>query len=477
MNNAQKIPPPGNRQALVRLLPKNPDLMQVYQLATGAEDSERIIVGAILHDSQVYHQVATDLQPGDFGRLNYAMIYRAMQEIATRGEDIDAVVVADELAKPDYKAVHNSVTLESLLSMLREPPRLSLLETHVKRIRDAALRVRVCEAAGKCGALAFDKSLSADELVSMSDALMDAATERSYQRASDMMSISTAFYDQVESAANSGKAMVIPTGFGTLDEIIGGLGNGELTILAGGEGKGKSTTMLSLVLNQLRAGRRVALFSLEMTQAEVCRKLVTMLTGIPAAAFRNADLTPVQMALFVDAIAVVSEFPLDIIDEYPQLNPGQFERRARQLLSRQDVALLVIDGLWLMQHDEPMPPAQRPQEVSRITKALLAFARQVNKPVLLMHQYNGDLNKRADKTPTMHDLAESSAVRRDPQLILALHRVSFANERYDVSQCYILKDRASGRAGEMATLFFDGARQMYYTAPKMTRIVEDGSNG
>lgn len=475
MNNAQKASQPGSRQALVRLLPKNPDLMQVYQLATGAEDSERIIVGAILHDSQVYHQVATDLQPGDFGRLNYAMIYRAMQEIATRGEDIDAVVVADELAKPDYKAVHNSVTLESLLSMLREPPRLSLLETHVKRIRDAALRVRVCEAAGKCGALAFDKSLSADELVSQTDALMDAATERSYQRASDMMSISAAFYDQVESAANTGKAMVIPTGFGTLDEIIGGLGNGELTILAGDEGKGKSTVMLSLVLNQLRAGRRVVLFSLEMSQAEVCRKLVTMLTGIPAAAFRNADLTPTQMALFVDAIAVVEALPLDIIDEYPQLTPGQFERRTRQLLSRQDMALLVIDGLWLMTGDEPT--RERHIEVSRITKALLALAKRIDKPVLALHQYTGDQKNRADKTPTLYDMAESAAVRRDAHLILGLHRVSFANEKYDVSQCYTLKDRASGRAGEMATLYFDGEHQMYYAAPKTVRIVEDGSNG
>jgi len=469
MNHAKQDS--GKRQAVVRLLPK-PDVMEIWK-ATNAQESERVIIGAILHDGPVYFSVAADLQPGDFGGLHYAMIYRAMQQIAQRGDEIDAVMVADEIQKPDYKAVHGSVTLESLLGLLREPPRTSLLETHVKRIRDTALRVRLLQAADEIRASALDKSLSVDAIVTATDDLIDTATERTYQSASDMVSIATGFYNQVDAAAKSGRPLVLKTGFMPLDEYIGGLAEGELSILAGGPGKGKSTVMLSIVLSKLIEKKRVALFSLEMSQFEVCQKLVTMLTGIPALAFRKADLTPNQMAQFAGAIGSVADFPLDVIDDWPQMTPGQFVRRARQLMRRQDIDLFVIDGLWLMAPDEPHK--DRHIEVSRITKALLAFIKTVRKPLLVMHQLTQDLNKRADKTPTIYDLAESAAVQRDAQLILGLHRVSYAGQKYEASQCWILKDRAGGRAGGMATLFFDGAFQTYYAADGRVSLEESNA--
>lgn len=459
------------REALVRLLPK-PDLMEIYNL-TNAQDSERTIIGAILHDGQTYFQVAADLQPGDFGGLQYAMIYRAMQVIAERGDDIDAVMVADELSKPDYKALSGSVTLESLLGMLREPPRTSLLETHVKRIRDTALRVRVAQAGEEIQKKALDKTLSADEVVAATDTLVDAATERSFQRSSDMLSIATALFNAVEDAQARGIPMVVPTGFETLDNEIGGLGKGEVTILAGNPGKGKTTVMLSIVLNALLAGRRVALFSLEMSQAEVCQKLVTMLTAIPPQAFRRANLTDKQMSLFISAIGNIAELPLDIVDDYQQLTPGQFYRRSRQLMSRAEYDLLVIDGLWLMVDDTPTD--KRHIEVSRVMKSLVKHVKGMAVPLLMTHQYNQGMDKRADKTPVMYDLSESAAVQHDAHLILGLHRVSYAGEKYEVNQCWILKDRATGKAGGMSTLFFDGDYHRYKGGRRIS-ILEDDSD-
>jgi replicative DNA helicase len=242
-------------------------------------------------------------------------------------------------------------------------------------------------------------------------------------------------------------------------------------VLAGGEGMGKTTWGLSNVRNVVKAGKRAAVFTLEMSQEEIIRIFTSMETGIYKSVLKQFTLSDYQWKLFTKAAGDISNWPLEIVDDFPTLTPVQLRRKLRTLTQKADMDLVVIDGLWLMEASEPAKN-DRPRDVFTIMRDLNQIARDFNVPILITHQYNASINGK--KYPSIYELSESAGVRRNAQVVWGLHRPSYYDRDNvdDATKLYILKDRNGVNVGADVPFLYNKDNSSYEGGKYVTVGIE-----
>ncbi len=429
-----------------------------------AADAEAALLGAVLRDAKVYASVSELLQPADFFLLWHGFVWYAFEQIAGRGAVIDLVSVSDELEAQKQLGADGTHRLAMLAG---GTPSAYSAETYARIVRDAAMRLRVVRAAGAMVDAAFDrqKYRDAEAFIDACNQVLFEATDQVIQRESTQLNaIVERYFEEAESAYTSGTRRGISSGFGNLDELLRGAVAGELTVVAGAEGMGKTTFVLGLARNMAKAGKGVAIFTLEMAKEEITRIFIGMESGLPKRALKAFDFTAEQWTKFVAGAGVFGSWNVQVIDEFPSLTPIQLRRRLRTLVQAQGerVDAVIIDGLWLM--EDTFGAQERHEAVRNITRDLIQVARDFNVPIYITHQYNGDAYKRNEKRPQLHDLAESAGVRRNAQVVLGLYRDSYYNVQNfrDVTELHILKDRnGSGAQGRHIDFLFDSDHNLF----------------
>lgn len=414
---------------------------------------EEAVIAAPLQKADLYPVLADILQPGDFGLLKHGYIWYAYEEISKQGKPIDILTVAEEIEKRKLP-----VTLEDITQLAGQCPILDNAEIYAKIVRESATRARILVAAAEQVTAALDKSKSLDTVVDDCNRLLFEATD---QRGSDEKTLTSAihaYWDKIEHLMQTGTRPGVLTGYVGLDTLLGGFYPGEITVLAGNEGMGKTSWLLSVVYQILMNDCRVAYFSLEMTQEEIVRNLISMATGINKSTLKSGQLTGEQFSQFVEASGKLSTRQLHIIDELPSMTPIQLRRKLRKLTSDTAVDLVVIDGLWLMESDEKSRDGRR-QDVHNITRDLKEIAAQFELPILIAHQYNADQKTRSRKRkrPALTDMAESAGVRRNVQVILGMYREDYFEPDKPLASTqtyvYVLKDRNGSEAQNKRSTF------------------------
>jgi replicative DNA helicase len=423
--------------------------------------AEEAVIGAVLHKPELYPALAETLQPGDFFNLFNGYIWHAFGELLEASTEIDLVTVADRLE------ARKVLDMNWLTALTAAVPDVNNIEHYARMVRDASTRLRIISAAAEMIDNTLGKTFpTVEALIDDCNRLLYSATDQRVQTDTSAQSIISTYYDRIE-AAMSGKDIAgVPTGWSHFDALLHGFAPGEVTVLAGNEGMGKTTWVLSALRNALKQGLHVAHFTLEMTQEEIIRALTAMESGIPKDVLKTGKLSRAQWSKFVESAGVISKWPLHVIDEYPSLSPVQLRRRLRKMMVTESVQLVSIDGLWLMDATEPTD--DRPRDVFHIMRDLNTLAKQFYLPILITHQYNGKAFDRADKKkrPMIWDLAESAAVRRNAQVIIGLYRDKFygIETGQDLTEAHILKDRNGVATGKHGQFFYNAPYALYEEA-------------
>lgn len=421
-------------------------------------DAEMALIGAVLLDPSVHASVAELAQPGDFYLLFHGYVWYAFDQIIERNDAIDPLSVADELAKlKGLDQVNLPARLTELMTACPDPLNA---EQYARRVREAATLIRMHRAAAKMQEMVIDRGnkLTVDEKIDECNRLLFAATDQNSTSVDTRAdAIIRRYFDVVMEGREGRAAAGVPTGFTEIDELTTALTRGEVALLGGGEGMGKTSLMLSMLRHVVRDfGLTAVHFSLEMMQDEVMRRFMAMETGIPKDILKAFSLTDVQWQRFVAASGAIADWPLHVVDEYPALTPIQLRRRLRKITKDEPVHLVTIDGLWLMEPTEPSRDG-RPRDVGLIMRDLNQIARDFNLPILISHQYNGEQYNRQNKRPAMKDFAESAGVRRNAQVMMAMYRDSYygIDALADVTELHILKDRNGRAQGRKVDLVYD----------------------
>jgi len=250
--------------------------------------------------------------------------------------------------------------------------------------------------------------------------------------------------DRLKRQAGGGGGLAgISTGFEVLDEITSGFAPSQLIVLAARPGMGKSTLALNIALAVGKTtNKSVALFNLEMTKDQMCRRLISNEGEVEFKNMVKSLLGEDDWEKIDNAVEVLSTTKL-CLDDDSMSTVASIKKKCEKL---DNLGLIVIDYLQLMQPDksDTHKNENRQQAVASISRSLKLLAKELNVPVLCLSQLSRDNEKRQDKRPLLSDLRDSGAIEQDADIVMLLHREGYYNQKADdlyTVECNIAKNR------------------------------------
>ncbi|MEA3459431.1 MAG: replicative DNA helicase, partial [Chloroflexota bacterium] len=416
-------------------------------------EAEEAVLGSLLIDPDAILRVASFLRPDDFYREKNGWVYEAILDLHERREPPDFVTLCDELKRQErLEEVGGPAYITSLIEAV---PTAIHVEYYGHIVERTAILRRLIGAAGQIAGLAYQEAEDVDEVVDRAEQILFGVSERRLTR--EMVPIKQVikdYYDRIDYLyRHRDQPIGIPTSFRDLDKILGGLQPSDMIIVAGRPGAGKTSLVLSIAHNAAKKfNQRVALFSLEMSAEQVVQRLISAETGIDSQRLRLGEIEDDEWPLFVQAAGVLSDLPI-FIDDTPSLSALQMRTKARRIHAEYGLNLVIVDYLQLMQGGRRAE--NRVQEISNISRALKALARELNVPVLAVSQLSRAVESRQDKRPILSDLRESGSLEQDADVVMCIYRDVMYNPDTDTPKVaeIIIRKQRNGPMG-MVPLYF-----------------------
>lgn len=422
-------------------------------------EAEQAVLGGLMLDPQAYDRINDKLTANDFYRRDHQLIWRAIGDLAEKSRPFDAVTLGEWFSSQGLsEQVADGAYLIELAS---NTPSAANIAAYAEIVRDKAVMRQLIEVGTGIVNDAFqpDGKESA-ELLAVAEQKVFAIAEAGARGRTDFVAMPSALKDAFEVLQNrfenGGSVTGLPTGYNELDEMTAGLQPTDLIILAARPAMGKTTLALNIAeYAAIRSKKAVAVFSMEMSAAQLALRLISSNGRVNATRLRTGQLEDEDWSRVTSAIRMLKETKI-FIDDTPALSPEVLRSKARRLKreSNNNLGLIVIDYLQLMA--VPGNSENRATEISEISRSLKALAKELNVPVIALSQLNRSLETRTDKRPVMADLRESGAIEQDADIIMFIYRDDYYNKESPdkgLAEVIIGKQR-SGPTGSLKLKFF-----------------------
>ena len=420
-------------------------------------EAERSVLGAILLDERHLATLLADerLRPEHFYREAHEAVFAAMLALHERGSAIDHLTVAEVLRQHGkLDQVGGVGVVEELYGWV---PAAGHAGSYGRIVRENAQLRALQRAAFEIQALIAERSDGAPELIERAERLVfalgagESATRQ--RRLEDAVSEEI---DRLERASRAERALPgLTTGIPDLDDLLGGLQNGRLYVLAARPGMGKS--LLALQLARYAAtveGARALFASLEMSDGETAQRHLAALSGVDPERLHLGRVRAEDWTPLLKAANDTQGTAMHLLDD-GDLSLTRLRAVARHLAIRRGrLGLVVVDYLQLMRVERPT--GSRVEDVSELSRGLKRLARELDCPVIAVSQLSRAVEQRPDKRPVLADLRESGQIEADADCVLMLYRDDYYDrdsERPGEIDIIIRKNR-QGRLGH-ATIRLD----------------------
>jgi replicative DNA helicase len=421
-----------------------------------SEDSERVILGAILLDNALITQAIEHLKPEDFYSPLNRRVYNAMIGLFEQSKQIDPILIIEEMKKDGpVEAIGGISTIANLTFGL---PHFSNLEEYVKVVKDKSVvrtLIRTCnQITSEALAEEDDAEVILDRAEQMVFALAEERTRKGFYHiepvARDVLQKVTELAHG-ESHALTGLA----TGFREFDAKTSGLQKTDLIIVAARPSMGKTALCLTIAQNAaVQENAVVAVFSLEMSKEQLVMRMLSSEARIDAHRFRTGHLMREEWARLAGGIESLSRAKI-FIDDTAGLSVLEMRAKARRLAAEQKkLDLIVVDYLQLMSAGGRRTES-RQQEVSQISRELKALAKELNVPVVALSQLSRAPEARNPPKPLMSDLRESGSIEQDADVVAFIYREDYyheTDENKGMAELIISKQR-NGPTGTVRLAF------------------------
>ena len=385
-------------------------------------DAERSVLSSLLLDPRAFHDVSLELRADDFYHPAHQIVYRAMLAIHEEGRPADLITLSEQLnARKQLDQVGGTVFLAEIADFAATAANVT---HHAKIVRDKAVKRRLAAVATEIVESAFEDAGSADELLDFAESrVFDVSKAQSRSTFQSLHAEMPGTFDYVEAIMNRGGELTgIPTGFRDLDQMTGGLQAGELVVIAARPSMGKTAFALNIARNAaVDHGKKVAVFSLEMTTRSLIIRLLSSEAAIDFSSLRKGFLPMTDYRRLQTAADKLTNAEI-WIDDSGSLDILEIKAKSRRLHAEHGLDLVVLDYLQLA-HAEGRRD-RKDLEVAEISKGLKALAKELDMPVIALSQLNrGPEQRDPDKRrPMMGDLRESGAIEQDADVIAFIYR-------------------------------------------------------
>jgi len=418
-------------------------------IALTAEEKnvEKAILGACLLEQGTFQSIKALLIDADFYTIGYADIWRAMDTLAGKGSPIDLITVSAQL-----RSDASAVTAYELAQLTNYVNQVGNVQHHAYLLKQLSLRRALV-------AHTYDVLAEIGKGKDVMEVL-DKATKSCTDMLAGLFrgqTVTTAdvvdkvFNQLVDQMTNDTQVFGIMTGLHNFDAMVGGFKKGNLIVIAGRPGMGKTAWALNIVAHNCKQGKSAAVFSLEMTAEELVKRLLAG-EGVNNTKIKNPkQFSGDDMELLQDSALTIKEWKLFIDTSSPSLN--SVRAQAMRHRDAHGLDLVVIDYLQLM--SIAGHTGNREAEISALSRGLKQLAKDLDVPIILLSQLSRKVEERPTRRPMLSDLRESGAIEQDADMVIFPFRPEYYGFTEDESGNSLLgvaeMDIAKFRDGEIGT--------------------------
>ena len=416
-------------------------------------DSEKAVIGAILMNQDILPRIRSRIKPTDFAGEKNRAVYTAMVSLAGQGIPLEPDTVLGEITggKEDQAA------RDHLISIIEDVGTSAGWEYHVSRMLEAETRKRILQIADMIRGSLKDKSSAKEILSSLKSAIGKIDQDVS---AGKTVSLADALPGVIDSLELGAVKPGTPSGFYDIDNITGGWQNGELVVIAGRPGMGKSLIAKDFAEH---AKTPVLYFSLEMSKAELIKRQISGISRVDFECIRTSKIPVDEWDSVIRAADKLSKIPI-FYNDSGNLGIDELCAIAETGKLMDNIGLVVIDYLQLIKSEERVEARER--EVANISRKLKGLARNLDIPVICLAQLNRQCEARKPPRPVISDLRESGAIEQDADIVGFLYRPWVYDKTADQHEAeFIIAKSRNTRTG-IIKMVFDGNNQIFRSAAR-----------
>jgi replicative DNA helicase len=406
-------------------------------------EAEQGVLGSILLDNEILHDIVPILKVDDFFRDSHQIIYRAIRNLYDLAKPVDWIILEDELRRSDeIEKIGGADTLHQIIGSV---PHAAHGRYYAQVVREKAVARELIATANEILREGYSNTFTAEDLLASAERRIFAIAEEQVTGDTvDLKEVVSNAMDRIIDRAQSKLATSgVSTGFIDLDNVTGGFQGSQLVILAARPSMGKTAFALNICEHvAVQQGLGVLFVSLEMGQLEIAERLLCSRSKVDGHKLRTGKgLSHNNMAELSRGYEELRSGAPLMIDDTPSRNMLQITANARRLKLRHKIGVVVVDYIQLIDSEESRDSRQ--EQIAKISRRLKTLARELDVPVIALSQLNRAVENREDRRPRMADLRESGAIEQDADLVLLLHRPEYydPNDQPGIAELIIAKNR------------------------------------
>lgn len=437
-----------------KLLSKRIEEVDLGRKAPQSIDMEKAILSAIMIDKDAIDTVREILTENSFYLPSHQKIFTAALKISSRNEPIDLGILADQLQRDGVLEMCGGPTY--LIELSNTVASSANVEFHSRIVAQKFISRELIKLGNEVIKQGYDSTKDVFET-------LDETESKIYQLAENYTSedpVNTSqvlggalgeLSDRMSKSLNN-ELQGVETGFKMLNELSGGWQKGDLIIVAGRPGMGKTAFTLALARNAaVMANKTAAFFSLEMPTNQLMMRLISSESDIEQEKIRKGTINQAELAQITSKMDKLNKVNL-FFDDTPALSIMDFRKKVRKL-KRADhgLDLVVIDYLQLMTTNNVEGNGKiinnREQQIAFISRSLKSIAKELEIPIIALAQLSRTAETRGSSTkpskPMLSDLRESGSIEQDADMVIFLFREAYYDDKAEDAEGNSLKDVAT----------------------------------
>ena len=406
-------------------------------------EAEQSVIGSMLMGREAIMAASEMLTSDDFYQHQYGVIFDAMVELFNEGKPVDLVTLQNRLKEKDLPPEITS--MEFVRDLLNAVPTSANVRHYATIVSEKAVLRRLIRLSEEIENECYLNKEPVEVILEETEKRMFQLLQQ--RNSGDYVPIRQVVMNTLENieraSKTKGSVTGLPTGFTDLDYKTSGLQPSDFILIAARPSMGKTAFVLNIAQYMAcKKDKAVAIFSLEMSREQLMNRLFSMESKVDSQNLRTGNLKDEDWSKLIESAGMIGESKL-IIDDTPGISIGELRSKCRKYKLEHGLDIVIIDYLQLMTGSGRRTDS-RQQEISDISRALKALARELNVPVVALSQLSRAVEQRTDHRPMLSDLRESGAIEQDADVVMFIYRDDYYNkdsEDKGIAEIIIAKQR------------------------------------
>ena len=390
---------------------------QFDRLPPHSIEAEMCVLASMMLDREIIGQSIQLIDRESFYQADHQIIFDVLLKLYELNRPIDSVILFEELVK--RQLLEEVGGTEYIAQILNCVPSAAHGMHYAGIVREKAMLRQLIGASNDILRDAYAPYEHADVVLDKAERrIFEIADKKTTGSISSLGEVAHEVYEMLEEKGRRG----LESGFYELDDMLNGMQNGEMLIVAARPSMGKTAFAMNII-EHLAADMQLpcGIFSLEMSKQQLAQRLMCSRANIDAQKVRRGMLNASEFQQLAQTVTGLSKAPI-WVDDSAGMTPLELRAKARRLKLKHDVKCLMVDYMQLMYN----PGSEsRQQEISEISRVVKSVARELEIPVICLSQLNRATEGRDGHRPRMSDLRESGSIEQDADVVMLLHREDY----------------------------------------------------